>query len=212
MTEHSTAVTAKTHDETNLVQSVQAEKVAVPSSPKKEKILSVKVHLTNPTVFTIGYRSHDQLYRRFHEKLNELGIPSDQIYWVDNMTGERIRVDRDIAEVAFFSWVNLVDLYSPIHPMKEQALVPPPGRHRHHHNHNARHRSMSSSSSSSCDSYGNHAAPHRHGFHYSRPPCQKFPYPSTDHGLPMCPCSGAVFSKNCCPFDPRFGCCHSSCS
>ncbi|VDO89006.1 unnamed protein product [Haemonchus placei] len=57
MTEQSTADNAKTPEETNLVQSVEAEKAAPPSIPKKEKILSVKVHLKNPTVFTIGYRS-----------------------------------------------------------------------------------------------------------------------------------------------------------
>nr|CDJ85359.1 unnamed protein product [Haemonchus contortus] len=90
MTEHSTGDTPKTHDETNLVQPVEAEKVAVPSSPKKEKILSVTVHLKNPTVFTLGYRSHDELYRRFQEKLNALGIPPDQIYLEDTMTGQPI--------------------------------------------------------------------------------------------------------------------------
>uniref|UniRef100_A0A7I4XZZ5 Glutaredoxin domain-containing protein n=1 Tax=Haemonchus contortus TaxID=6289 RepID=A0A7I4XZZ5_HAECO len=157
MTGLSTADTTKTPEESNVVQSVEADNAAMLSSPKKEKILSVTVHLKNPTVFTLGYRSHDELYRRFQEKLNALGIPPDQIYLEDTMTGERLRIDRSMAEAWFFSWENSVDLYSPIYPVNELALFPLP-RCRHH-NHGSRHRSMSSSSSGSCHTYGSHCAP-----------------------------------------------------
>ncbi|XGW19550.1 hypothetical protein V3C99_003412 [Haemonchus contortus] len=43
MAEHSIADIAKTREESNLKQSVEAEKVAKQSSSKKEKILSVKL-------------------------------------------------------------------------------------------------------------------------------------------------------------------------
>ncbi|KAK5984861.1 hypothetical protein GCK32_007683 [Trichostrongylus colubriformis] len=144
MCEQPAANAIETPAEHSLAPSAKVEKVAVSSSPEREKILSVKVR-TNPTVFRIEYTSHDELYRLFQEKLQGLGIPPDHVYWLNTMTGERIRVNRDIAEASFFSWMNLVQLYSPVRPKKQRST----SSRRHPRNSKARHCSPDFSSSCS---------------------------------------------------------------